>query len=392
MQNKINSTQCVHIGTIPCNPSDSITTPIVHSAPFTFRSTADLLDYVEGRSIRTQPEYGRMGNPTVAQVESRLAAIEGTDKAQLFSSGMAAITSLFLHYLASGSHLVLTSDCYRRTRDFALKFLSKFGVRTSIVPPSIREIRKAIEPSTRMIFVEIPTNPYLYVLDVEALTDIGREHGVLCVVDSTLATPVNLKPLAHGADLVVHSATKYLGGHNDLIAGVIAGSQKRVQPVSDFLATLGGICDPQTAYLLERGLKTMTLRVARQNASGMEIAEFLKSHRRVQRVFYPGLKCHPCHEIAARQMSGFGGVVTFFLEADFEGTARFVDSLQIPKIGPSLGGVESLVEQPIIMSYWDQPIKEQLKWNMHDNLVRLSVGIEETADIVKDLEQALGRI
>ncbi len=390
-QHRINSSQCVHAGDGFCDVSDSITTPIVHSAPFTFGSTGELVDFLEGRSGRRQPEYGRMGNPTVARVENRLAAIEGADKAQLFASGMAAVTTLFLHNLASGNHLVLTSDCYKRTRDFALKFLSKFGVKTSVVPPSIKEIEKAIVPATRMIFTETPTNPFLYVMDLEAFARLGREHGVLSVVDSTFATPVNLNPLELGADLVLHSATKYMGGHNDLIAGVIAGSRELVQPISELLMTLGGICDPQTAYLLDRGLKTMELRVTRQNASGLAVAEFLESHPRVQRVFYPGLASHPHYQTAARQMSGFGGVVTFLLDADFKGTARFVDSLRIPKISPSVGGVESLVEQPAIMAYWDQPIRERLKWNMHDNLVRLSLGIEDTGDIIKDLKQALER-
>jgi cystathionine gamma-synthase len=391
-KHKIDSTDCVHAGVGVCDVSNAITIPIVHSAPFTFGSTAELVAYLEGSSERRQPEYGRMGNPTVSLVESRLAALEGAEKAQLFASGMAAVTTLFLHYLTSGDHLILINDCYKRTRDFALNFLSKFGIRTSVVPPLLKEVKKAVEPDTRMIFTETPTNPYLYVMDVDAISRIGRECGALSVVDSTFATPVNLRPLELGADLVMHSATKYMGGHNDLIAGVIAGRKELVQPVSDLLMTLGGICDPQSVYLLDRGLKTLKLRVTHQNASALAIAEFLKSHPKVRRVFYPGLKCHPSHEIASRQMAGYGGVVTFFLDGEFEETARFVDNLQIPKIGPSLGGVESLVEQPVIMSYWDQPVQERLKWNIHDNMVRLSIGIEETEDIITDLEQALEKI
>ena len=267
-ERQVGSTECVHAGAGPCEASSSIITPIVHCAPFAFGVTKDLIDYLEGRSDRKQPEYGRMGNPTVSVVERRLAALEGAERAQLFASGMAAVTTLLLAVLKSGDHIVITTDCYKRTRDFSTEFLKKFGVRASVVPPSLEAIEQAIGPETRIVFTETPTNPYLYVVDVEGLSKLGRRKGVLTVVDSTFATPVNMRPIDLGADLVVHSATKYLGGHNDLIAGVLAGSEELVQPVADLLMTLGGICDPNTAFLLERGLKTLALRVAKQNANG----------------------------------------------------------------------------------------------------------------------------
>ena len=328
----------------------------------------------------------------MACVERRLAALEGAEKAQLFAGGMAAITTLFLAYLESGDHMVITSDCYKRTREFGAVFLKKFGVTTSVVPPSLKSIEQAIGPATRLVFTEMPTNPYLYVVDVERLAELGHRRSFLTVVDSTFATPVNFRPLDCGVDLVVHSATKYLGGHNDLIAGVLAGSASLVQPVSDLLMTLGGICDPTTAFLLERGLQTLAIRVEKHNTNGQAIAEFLESHPRVSEVFYPGLSSHPQYAIAKKLMTGFGGVVTFLLDATFEETARFVDRLQIPHLAPSLGGVESLVEQSVIMGYWDAPREDRETLGMKDNLVRLSLGIEDTQDIIADLDQALNKV
>ncbi len=391
-ENKVSSTECVHAGARPCETSSSVATPLVRSAPFKFESTNALIGYLEGRTSRRQAEYGRMGNPTVAHTQDRLAALEGAEAAQLFASGMAAVTTLMLAVLQSGDHIVLTSDAYKRTRDFGSEFLAKFGVRASVVPPSVEEIEQAVEPSTRMVFTEMPTNPYLHVLDVERLGDLGRGRGVLTVVDSTFATPVNLRPLDLGVDLVLHSATKYLGGHNDLIAGVLAGKEGTLAPVSELLMTLGGICAPDTAWLLDRGLKTLGLRVARQNETGQAVAEFLEAHGRVRQVFYPGLPSHTQHELAARQMPGFGGVVSFLVDADFEGTARFVDALRIPVIAPSLGGTECLVEQAVIMGYWDLSEAQRQAYGMKDNLVRLSVGVEDAEDIVRDLDQALNEL
>ena len=389
---KTGSTECVHAGVGPCEDSSSITTPIVYSAPFTFKSVKELIELIEGSSARTQPEYGRMGNPTVACVERRLAAIEGAEKALLFSSGMTAATTLFLTALESGDHMILMKDCYKRTRDFMTVFMNKFGIRTSVVEPALESIEQAIGPATRMIFLEMPSNPYLHVVDIEKLAKLGKERGVTTVVDSTFATPINLRPLEYGVDLVVHSATKYMGGHNDIIAGVLAGRASLVEPVLELLKNLGGICDPMTAFLLDRGLKTLAIRVAKHNANAQTIAEFLEAHPKVTKVFYPGLKSHPQHDIAKKLMSGFGGVVTFLLDADFEKTARFVDNLKIPRIGPSLGGVESLVEQAVIMGYWDVPRKEREALGMYDNLVRLSLGIEDAEDIVADLDQALQKV
>ncbi len=387
---KINSTDCVHAGTERNHTAGSVTPPIVHSAPFSFSSTKELRDFMEGRSVRRQPEYGRMGNPTVACVEKRLAALERAEQARLFGSGMAAVTTLFLWFLKAGDRLVLTSDSYRRTRDFGV-LLNKFGVELDLVPPNMDAIEAAIRPETRLIFSEIPTNPYLRVLDVKRLVHMARSKGILTIVDSTFATPLNFRPLEIGADLVTHSATKYLGGHNDLIAGVVAGRAELIEPVSEFLMTLGGICDPNTAFMLERGLKTLELRVQRHNANGRQVAEFLESRPEIERVFYPGLPSHPDFSLARDLMTGFGGVVTFLVKGGFEETAAFIDRLEIPRLAPSLGGVESLVDHVALMSFWELSREQREAYGIPDNLVRLAVGIEDPEDLVADLEQALSR-
>ena len=385
---RLTSTECVQAASGKHHGTHAITPPIVHSAPFCFDDTKDLIDFMEGRSERRQAEYGRMTNPTVTTVEEKLAALEGAEKAQLFSSGMAAVTSLFFTLLKSGDHIILTSDSYRRTRDFGL-FLGKFGVEMDIVDPSTKGIEEAVQPSTRLIFSEIPTNPYLHFINLHDVVEIARRNDILVVADSTFATPCNLQPLEIGVDLVIHSATKYLGGHNDLIAGVLAGPEELVQPVTEMLMTLGGICDPNTAFLLSRGLKTLGVRVATQNANGQKVAEFLEQHPRVQRVYYPGLESHPSHDLAKDLMSGFGGVVTFLIDGSFDDTAKFIDNLKIPKIAPSLGGVESLVEQVAIMSFWNLPRAQREALGIPDNLVRLAAGIEEAEDLIADLDQAL---
>jgi cystathionine gamma-synthase len=389
---KTTSTECVHGGVGPVELSGPIITPIVHCAPFAFDSTQQVIEFQEGRSPRRQPEYGRMGNPTVVCVEKRLAALEGAEQAALFGSGMAAVTTLLLTMLKSGDHVVITRDAYRRTRDFSSIFLKKFGVEVTLVDSSIKAIDEALGPSTRIIFSESPSNPYLNVLDVEGLGRLGKARGVVTVIDSTFATPYNIRPLEYGVDLVIHSATKYLGGHNDLIAGVVAGRREMVQPLMDTRSNLGGICDPNTAFLLERGMKTLALRMARHNASGQALAEFLEGQPKVRRVFYPGLASHPHHTIAKAQMAGFGGVVSFEIDGELDRTAAFIDRLQLPHLTPSLGGVESLVEQVVVMSYWLVPKADREKLGLKDNLVRYSLGVEEIEDIIADVKQALDGI
>lgn len=382
-------TGCVHAGAPRREPYYSLIPPVVRSAPFTFESTEELIELVEGTSGRTQPEYSRMGNPTVTRVENRLAALEGAATVQLFASGMAAVTTTLLTLLQSGDHVVLAKDCYKRTRDFITQELSRFGVEGTLADMSTESIEAGLTPETRVVLVEVPSNPRVQVVDIERLAQIARQRDFTVIIDSTFATPVNLKPLQHGADLVLHSATKYLGGHHDLVAGVLAGSEELVEPVSQLLMTLGGICSPDTAFLLDRGLKTLSLRVAQHNENGRRAAEFLADHPNVGEVLYPGLASVEDHSVAENLMNGFGGVLSFTVGQDLDDARRFTDALDLIKIAPSLGGTESLAEPVAIMGYWKVPCAEREALEIPENLVRLSLGIEETEDLIADIEQAL---
>ncbi|RMF87175.1 MAG: aminotransferase class I/II-fold pyridoxal phosphate-dependent enzyme [Nitrospinota bacterium] len=386
------STRAVHGGEERRKPEHALTTPIFQTSTYSFQNTAELIEYMEGRIERE--EYGRYGNPTQRVAEKKIAALDGAEDALLFSSGMAAITTIFFGMLSRESHLILTSDGYRRTRQFCSTLLRKLGVDVSVIDiqDGYEKLENSIQENTRLIFSESPTNPYLHVLDLERVVAIAKRHRVKVVIDSTFATPYNQQPLRWGVDLVVHSATKYLGGHNDLLAGVVTGSSYLIGALRDVQAMLGGIIDPHSAYLLLRGLKSFSLRLAKQNENGQRIAEFLAQHPRVKAVYYPGLPSHPHHAIATRQMRGFGGVVSFEIDGDLETTSRFIDRLKIPYIAPSLGGVESLVEQPALMSYYEMDPEERRRIGITDELVRLSLGIEDAEDLIADLQQALDGI
>jgi cystathionine gamma-synthase len=376
---------------------NSLNTPIVQTATYTFSSTRDLIDYMESKTWgdgNEREEYGRYGNPTVTAVEKKLAALDGAEDAVLFSSGMNAVTSLLLAVLPAGAHIVMTNDCYRRTRQFCQTFLKRFGIETTVVPMGdYAAMEAAIIPrKTRFIISESPTNPYLRIADLERIAELGNKHRVRTVIDSTFATPVNQRPAEWGIDFIVHSATKYLSGHNDILAGVVTGSRDRIQALRDARGVLGGVVDPQNAYLLERGLKTLALRVRQQNQTAQAVAEFLEAHPKIERVWYPGLASHPDHRVAAQQMDGYGGVISFEVRGDLETTGRFIDALEIPYIAPSLGGVESLIEQPALMSYYEKTTEERLALGIKDNLVRFAIGIEDTQDVLHDVEQALTAI
>lgn len=426
------------------NAEHALTMPTFATATYTFANSAALDAYHRGEIAHA--EYGRYGNPTRAAAERELAALEGggggreekrnhggtkTRRSEekkrsdmkegsgaeagvdtgavadaeagagagaardvaacLFASGMAAITTTLWAMLARGKHIILTSDGYRRTRQFVTEFLARFGVESTIVPPAdLAAIEAAIRPETRVLFTESPTNPYLRVVDVPALAAIARARrsGLKLVIDATLATPINQRPLEQGADLVIHSATKYLGGHNDLLAGVVIGREPLVNAIRDAEAVLGGIPSPETCERLLRGVKTLGLRVAAQNHTALAIARSLEEHDGVSRVFYPGLVSHPDHLVAKRIMTGFGGVVSFIVRGD---ARRVVDSVKLARIAPSLGGVDTLIEQPAFMSYHDRTPEERAALGIPDNLIRLSVGVESTDTLIADLNQALER-
>lgn len=383
------STISVHGGEAHKKPCDALTDAIVCSSTYTFSDSQSIIDFIENEECRE--EYGRYGNPNEKVVEAKLAALDEAEESIVFSSGMAAIVGLLMAKLSAGDEIVFFDQCYHRSREFCYKHLSRYGVVTHQVPTGDFEaMAAAINDNTKLLVSESPTNPQLTCVDLESFVAIGKEHEVETLIDATLATPYNLKPINFGVDYVLHSATKYLGGHNDLLAGSLAGSTEKLADVRQLRGVMGGVNSPHNLYLLQRGLKTFELRMQRHNENGQAVAEFLESHPRVEKVYYPGLKSHSTHEIAKQSMQGFGGLVTFLLkDADWKATAAVVDAVRIPKIAPSLGGVESLIEQPLLMSYYTETPENRRKFGIPDNMIRMSCGIENTQDLIDDLAQAL---
>jgi len=389
-------TAAVHAGEAPFVAHHSLTVPIVQTSAYTFANTDALIAYQEDRMFWDVPErveYGRYGNPTLYAAQAKLAALEDADDALLVSSGMAAITTTLLILLSQGDHFIITEDCYRRTRIFCHSFLARYGIAcTTVKPGDYASMEAAIRPHTKLIFSESPTNPLLRCLDYPRLVQIARDHGLKTVIDGTFGTPYNIRPLDYGVDLVIHSVTKYLAGHNDLLAGCVVGSFDTIAPLRQAQGVMGAVVDPHTAFLILRGLKTFGPRMAQHNANGMAVAQFLEDHPKVRRVWYPGLASHPDHALALDSMRGYGGVVSFEVESDGAGASRFIDALRIPQIAPSLGGVESLVEQPYIISYYDMAPEDRLALGIRDELVRLALGVEDTGDLIADLAQALDKV
>ncbi|MEM7477278.1 MAG: aminotransferase class I/II-fold pyridoxal phosphate-dependent enzyme [Planctomycetota bacterium] len=383
------STISVHGGEGRSKPCDAITDSIVCSSTYTFEDSQSIIDFIENDEKRE--EYGRYGNPNEKVVEAKLAALDGGEHSIVYSSGMAAIVGLFMTKLSAGDEIVFFDQCYHRSREFCYKHLSRYGVVTHQVPTGdIDAMDAAINDRTKLLVSESPTNPQLTCVDLEQFVALAKEREVETLIDATLATPFNVKPLDFGVDYVLHSATKYLGGHNDLLAGCLTGSADKLEEVRKLRGIMGGVNSPHNLYLLQRGLKTFELRMQRHNENGQALAEFLHDHPRVEHVFYPGLKSHPTHATAARNMSGFGGLVTFLLKgADWRETAAVVDKVEIAKIGPSLGGVETLIEQPLLMSYYQETPENRKKFGIPDNMIRLACGIENTDDLIRDLKQAL---
>ncbi len=373
----------------------AVSTPICQTSNYSFDSMAEVVEFMkakaQGRIIREQ-EYGRYFNPTQQEAERKLAAIEGAERAILFSSGMSAVILTLMAYMQKDGHIIFTSDCYRQTRDFATNFLTKFGLQNTLVPPTTEAIEAAIRPNTNIIFTESPTNPYLRVLDLPAVVKVAKRRRVLTMIDATLATPYNIRPLEFGVDLVIHSATKYLGGHNDLLAGVTLGGHQLLEDLNKLERMIGATPGPLTCFLLERGLKTFPLRMEHHNRAGLQVAQALEKHPKVEKVWYPGLKSHPDYAIAKQQMRGFGSVITFLVKGDEKATRKFIDSLELFLITPSLGGSESLVTQMATMSFFDYPAEHRKSLGMVDNLVRLALGLEDPEDLIADLYQALERI
>ncbi|GKU97231.1 hypothetical protein SLEP1_g10400 [Rubroshorea leprosula] len=372
--------------------TDAITTPVVNTTAYFFKKTAELIDFKEKRHASF--EYGRYGNPTTVVAEEKISALEGAESTVIMASGMCASTVMLMALVPAGSHMVTTTDCYRKTRIFIETMLPKMGISVTVIDPAdMKGLESALDQNNvSLFFTESPTNPFLRCVDIELVSKLCHRKGALVCIDGTFATPLNQKALALGADLVLHSATKFIGGHNDVLAGCVSGSLELVTQIRNLHHVLGGTLNPNAAYLIIRGMKTLHLRVQQQNSTALRMAKILEAHPKVQRVYYPGLPSHPEHHIAKQQMTGFGGVVSFEIDGDLMTTIKFVDALKIPYIAPSFGGCESIVDQPAIMSYWDLSQSERMKYGIKDNLVRFSFGVEDFEDLKADVFQALETI
>lgn len=385
------ATRLIHAGEPHINYQGALLPPIVQSALFVFEDQQEVMRYV--RDEEKHYEYGRYGTPTVTALEKKMAALEGAEDSVVFCTGMNAITTTLFRLVSGGDHVVAVDDVYKRTRYFITDTLGRFGVESTLVSPeSTEKMIDALKPNTKVFFAESPTNPHMGVVDLPPLIEACRERGVLLMIDSTLATPINQRPVEMGADLVVHSMTKYLAGHNDVLGGIISGRTEVVQKVRDFQGELGGSADSHAAYMILRGMKTLPMRVAKMNDTGMKMATFLEGHPKVKKCFYPGLESSPYHEIAKRTMAGYGGLISFWVQGGEAEAFKVVDALRIPRNGPSLGGCESLVCHPASLTFYKVGREKREEIGILDELVRYSIGLEDADDLIADLDQALAKI
>ena len=361
------------------------------STPIYQTSTFEVTDNDEQQRVTsTDRYYTRWGNPTNTVAEETVAALEGVEAARTFASGMGAITSTILALLKAGDHIVAQRDIYGGVTKFFSEWLPKMGIETTFVDTTDYEQHaRAVRPNTRLLYLESPTNPALRVVDMNKAAALAKQHALISMIDSTFGTPINQHPAEYGIDLVMHSGTKYLSGHADLTCGVVCGRLELMQQLWETRTTLGNCMDPHAAWLLIRGLKTLAVRVARQNENAQRVAEFLEQHAKVRRVHYPFLKSHPQYAIAREQMSGGGGMVTFEVEGTGEDARRVSEAMKLFTLATSLGGVESLVSIPVLTSHAMISPQQREKMGVTEQMVRLSVGIENADDLIADLEHAL---
>ena len=381
------ATRAIHSGESKRGLNAPVTTPIVRTSNFNFASTAELKRFAEGKSKAYL--YTRYGNPTLAVAEAKLADLENGEAGLVTASGMAAISSALLAVLKSGDEVIATRQLYGGSFRLFRDTLPRLGIRTHHVEADLEGVDGLVNSNTRALYVESPTNPILRLVDLKKAVGLARKHKLVSLIDSTFGSPVLQKPLDLGFDLVLHSATKYLGGHSDIVAGAVAGSRRWVAKVREAMIYLGGSMDPDPGYLLIRGLKTLEVRVRRQCETAMAVARFLERHPKVARVHYPGLASHPDHRLARRQMRGFGGMLAFELKGGLAAARRFCDRTRIFLLAASLGGVESLIVLPIYTSHYRMSTTELAAAGVQPGTVRISVGLEDPADLLADLRQAL---
>ena len=368
---------------------DPMTTPIYETSTFAFDSAQQVRDYNEGKSDKFL--YSRYGNPTLTVVEEKLAKLEAAEEAMLFSSGQGATTTALLGLLSAGDEVVCSAAIYGGTLHLIADLLSRFGIRNRFATiDELRAPERLLSQATKVLWFESPINPTLRCVDIAAIASACRSRGVISIIDNTFASPINQQPIVLGVDIVMHSATKYLNGHSDVTAGVLAGPKGLLEPVHKARKMLGAILDPQPAYALGRGLKTLAVRIERHNQSAMTVAKWLAADKRVETVYYPGLPEHPDHEIARKQMRGFGGMMCIDVGGGYEKAARFFDRLKIINRAASLGGVESLCSLPVLTSQWGHSEEELRKAGITHSMARISIGLEDPEDLIADLDQALG--
>jgi cystathionine beta-lyase/cystathionine gamma-synthase len=384
------ATRLIHAGEgTDTGATPSLTTPIYETSTFVFDSVADVIKYQEGRLDGYL--YSRYENPTVVAVEQKLAAVDGAEQSLLFSSGMAAISTALLTLLKAGDEIVCCSAIYGGTFHILEDLLPRLGIERRFVSiDALADPASVIGPKTKMVWFESPINPTLRCIDVRRVAAACRQAGVLSAIDNTFASPINQPVLAMGIDLSMQSCTKYLNGHSDVTGGVLSGAKALLAPVAKMRRLLGGIMDPQPAFALGRGMKTMPLRVAQHNANALAVATHLEAHPAIARVYHPGLGSHPDHHIAKSQMSGFGGMVTIDLKGGKDAAFRAFDRLKLIRRAASLGGVESICSLPILTSQYGLTDDELVKAGVSKGMIRISIGLEDAGDLIADLDQAIG--
>jgi methionine-gamma-lyase len=385
-------TAVIHAGEEPCPETGAVDTPLYQSTTFAFEN-AD-----EGAALFSHQKegyvYTRYSNPTLKALEEKIAALENVEAVQVTSTGMAAISTCILGLVKSGDHIVSARSIYSAAFDLFYRKLPAWGVEVSFVESTSAEhFAGAMKPNTRLVYIETPSNPILNILDIAAISQIAKTRKSLTIIDNTFATPFNTRPIELGVDLIIHSATKYFCGHGDAMGGAIAGSHDLIRRISvEMHRDLGGVMSPFNAWLILRGLRTLAIRMERHNANAMRIAEFLQRHPKVEKVFYPGLATHPGHDIARKQMKGFGGMVSFIVRGGVEAGKYVLDNVKLCTLAVSLGDTRTLITHPASTTHVVVPREKRIEIGIYDGLIRLSVGIEDAQDLIQDLDQALAGI
>ncbi len=374
------NTICTHVGEVKDEQFKGAISPIYMSTSYAF----------DGVDVKRYPRY--LNTPNQEALVKKIAALEKTENALIFGSGMAAVSTTILAFLKQGDHIVLQQTLYGGTYNFVLKEFEKFGIEYSFTKDlSIDSFKEVIKPNTKVLYIETPSNPLLTITDMQAVADLAKANGIVTMIDNTFASPINQNPVDFGIDIVIHSATKYMGGHSDILAGAVAASNARIETIWNTAINLGGSLSDFTVWMLERSLKTMNLRVKCQSENALKMAQYLESNPNIHRVYYPGLKSHPDYELAKIQMKGFGGMLSFELNEEID-AMEFQRKLMLIKPSMSLAGLESTMLNPAVASHALMGAEERAKQGIKDGLIRFSVGIEETEDLIADIEQALEKI